>query len=221
MSQKRAKKVKKRNKKTAQKRPAPRVANTTSLNTFSQDSPILSEGRRFSSINSEYNSVYDYSENLQESCGLSENDLLFLDEDGPVEVLSMLNDFVKKGTLAETEYERFKSMYVNFFAVWCLSVISDRPEDPAPYMDWWFDDNQLVSLTMDDGLTKLSIPEELKDMPDEAITIWVAGKILNEQSFHEEVDDFVFSNDLYFDKYHGNPWQEEANKMRVFIGLNP
>ena len=222
MSQKRAKKVmkraKKKSKKNIQAQKQQKNSTSGSLNIFSSDTHMFSqEGRRFSSLNKEYNSAYDYSEKLQKSSGIKENSIKILDEDGPIEVLSILSSLVEKGILTESKYEKFTRVYQDFLATWCINLSKNKPEEPAPYMDWWQQDSSLVSLTKDKILIERDIPEEMKDKAMEAMTSWIASEIMDNKSLYEEVDDFVFCNDSYIQKYHGTPWQERAEIMRDFL----
>lgn len=214
MSQKRAKKVSKRNKKKSTKK-TNSFPSSKGIFFSSHDESLgiqlPPQGSRFSSINTEYNSAYDYSDELQISCGVEENNIETLDEDGVVSVLSKLNNLVEQGLLSEESFTKFKALYEVYFAVWCIHVTTDKPEDPAPYMDWWREEDNFVCLTKNGNL-QLPIPNGLKL---ELATTWVAKEIVKNQALHREVDDLVFYDDLYITKYHKGNWLDNANKIRT------
>lgn len=212
MSQKRAKKVKKRVRKAVSKK---RMTSQPGQEIVFKPNGPLSQaidlfrgggGGRFSSINTEYNTMYDYSDELQLSSGM--------DEDGPLAVLSQLADLVEKDLLDEQKLTDFKALYAAYLAVWCIHVVADKPEDPAPYMDWWRKGDSLVSLGKNDSLKSLTILPEMEMATPEAMTIWVSKEILNDKSLHRDVDDMVFCDASYSEKYHAVDWIDKASAIR-------
>jgi len=167
---------------------------------------------RFSSMNSQYNTLYGTADEFQVDA-LGENDNIYtIDEEGIYKTLNRLDELVCYGKLAKVDFQIVKELYRDYLAVWCLSVTKEKPKQVIPYFDWWVNEDNYISL--DEFGEELLIKIHTLSFGELTAIFEVATHISDNNKLIALLDEFI---GYTYDHDNDTPWNDNAMKVIEYI----